>query len=191
MLPIRFAGYTPRGRPPELFSRYLVEPLIWRINPALEPEAIMRWVICLFVIVAASTMTRGDPPSTRPATRPTTNPAAIKEKLIGRQWLGPACGGNYTFHADGTFDVDAYTPGQNKLAGTWSVYVDRDAGTPVLAMTATSSDFRKRDPNGQEYEYLGHPRLFFITRFVGNEMSWREPGRDFEWLLEVRPRKRK
>ena len=34
-------------------------------------------------------------------------------------WKGPACGGDYTFSADGTFELRSFTPGGNTLTGTY------------------------------------------------------------------------
>jgi hypothetical protein len=34
--------------------------------------------------------------------------AALEQKLVG-SWAGPACGGDYTFRADGTFEVELYS----------------------------------------------------------------------------------
>ena len=45
---------------------------------------------------------------------------ALQQKLHG-VWKGPACGGDWTYKADGTFEVVHYSPGNNTLSGTWEV----------------------------------------------------------------------
>ena len=82
-------------------------------------------------------------------------PDTLQKKLLGT-WYGPDCGGDYTFHPDGTFDLHHFTPGQNTLTGTWSIRWD--ALPPTLVVTCQSSDFLKKDPTGTEYEFLGSHR---------------------------------
>ena len=79
-------------------------------------------------------------------------PVALKRKLHG-DWQGPACGGDYTFYPDGTFDCWHFSPGDNTLTGTWSLRWDELP--PKLLLTCKTSDFKKKDPSREEYEYLG------------------------------------
>src|SRR4051812_31802623 len=103
------------------------------------------------------------------AAAPATQPAnGIEGKLLGT-WYGPDCGGDYTFHADGTFDVASFTPGNNTLAGTWSIRWD--ALPPTLVITVTGSDFRKRDPTRPDYEFLNKPQEFKIVELNGEALA--------------------
>ncbi len=63
--------------------------------------------------------------------------AALERKLHG-QWKGGACLGDWTFRADGTFELRHYTPGNNKLTGTWEVRWN--ALPPTLMTTCKASD---------------------------------------------------
>jgi hypothetical protein len=62
---------------------------------------------------------------------------SLERKLHGK-WNGPACGGNWTFAADGTFEAEHYTPAGNVLTGTWEVRWD--ALPPTLIRTCKTSD---------------------------------------------------
>jgi hypothetical protein len=77
--------------------------------------------------------------------------AALEQKLLGT-WWGGACVGNYTFNADGTYQLRNFTPGNNTLTGAWSLRWD--ALPPTLVVTCKTSDFKVRDPNRKEYEYF-------------------------------------
>ena len=54
------------------------------------------------------------------ADKPQESQGALERKLHG-EWKGPACGGDWTYKADGTFNVVHYSPGGNTLSGTWEV----------------------------------------------------------------------
>ena len=73
--------------------------------------------------------------------------------MLHGEWKGGACVGDYTFNSDGTFELRHFTPGNNTLAGTWSLRWD--ALPPTLVLTSIASDFTKKDPSRKEYEYLG------------------------------------
>jgi hypothetical protein len=104
--------------------------------------------------------------------------AALEKKLLGA-WTGPACAGDYTFKADGTFDVRHFTPGGNTLSGTWSVRWD--ALPPTLVLTCTKSDFKQKDPSRAEYEYLGKARELKLVELNGDAFVYRLPNAKFEW----------
>lgn len=82
-------------------------------------------LIALLLSIAAASITAAKleaalpataPPQSIPASQPGTagkgaELATLEQKLLGT-WHGPACGGDYTFNPDGTFDVQHLTPGQ-------------------------------------------------------------------------------
>ena len=104
--------------------------------------------------------------------------AALERKLLGT-WLGPACGGDYTYHADGTFSVAYFTPGQNNLTGTWSIRWD--AIPPTLLLTYKTSDIRTQDPDRIEFEYLGKTREAKVHELNGESLVYRFPGDEWIW----------
>ena len=64
-------------------------------------------------------------------------PIDLERKLHG-VWYGPACGGDWTFGADGRFEVRHYSPGNKEFAGTWKVRWN--ALPPTLVLTCKTSD---------------------------------------------------
>lgn len=88
----------------------------------------------------------------RPETGKGDQLAALEKMLLGT-WDGPACGGDFTFNPDGTYELTSFTPGNNTLTGTWELRWD--AIPPTLVLTCKTSDLKKKDPTRQEYEYLG------------------------------------
>lgn len=64
-------------------------------------------------------------------------PTSLERQLLGA-WQGPACGGDWTYGADGTFYVQHYSPGNKKMVGTWEVRWN--AIPPTLVRTCKSSD---------------------------------------------------
>ena len=103
--------------------------------------------------------------------------AALERKLLGT-WHGPACGGDYTYSADGTFHVGYFTPGQNTLTGTWAIRWD--ALPPTLLLTYKTSDIRQNDPDRIEFEFLGKTREAKIHELNGESLVYRFP--DDEWI---------
>lgn len=75
--------------------------------------------------------------SAQTADKPKETPVALERMLHG-EWKGPACGGDWTFGADGNFEVQHYSPGGNQLAGTWEVRCN--ALPPTLVRTCKTSD---------------------------------------------------
>jgi len=65
-------------------------------------------------------------------------PSAAPERLLHGDWKGGACLGDWTFKADGSYDLRHYTPGNNHLTGTWKVRWD--ALPPTLVLTCKTSD---------------------------------------------------
>jgi len=93
---------------------------------------------------------------------------ALEQKLLGR-WKGPACGGDYTFNPDGTFDLQHYTPGNHTITGSWSVRWD--ALPPTLVLVCNKSD---------SPEYVGivlEPKLVELN---SEGFAYRFP--DTEWI---------
>jgi len=73
----------------------------------------------------------------RTADPPKESPVALERKLHG-EWKGGPCEGDWAFAPDGTYKVKNYSPGGNKLAGTWEVRWD--ALPPTLVLTCKTSD---------------------------------------------------
>jgi len=63
--------------------------------------------------------------------------AALEAKLHG-EWKGGACMGELTLRADGTFERRHYSPGNNRVTGTWAVAWD--VLPPTLTLTYKTSD---------------------------------------------------
>jgi hypothetical protein len=61
----------------------------------------------------------------------------IESKLIGT-WVGGPCVGSLQIMRDGRFERRGYSPGNNRLAGTWKV--KWDALPPTLVLDCTESD---------------------------------------------------
>ena len=81
-----------------------------------------------------------------PATQPVVHGgelAALEQKLLGTWWGGP-CVGNYTLHANGTYELRKFSPGNNTLTGTWSLRWD--SLPPTLVVTCKNSDFKATRP---------------------------------------------
>jgi uncharacterized protein (TIGR03067 family) len=75
--------------------------------------------------------------SAKTADNPREAPIA-PERMLHGAWKGPACGGDWTFGADGTFEVQHYSPGNNQLTGSWEVRWN--ALPPTLVRTCKTSD---------------------------------------------------
>lgn len=99
--------------------------------------------------------------------------SVLEKKLVGF-WAGGACMGDYTFHADGTYSVKNFTPGNNNIGGTWSL--DHDAAPPTLSMKCTISDFRKRGGDREEYEYFGKVLVVKIVQWESETLVCDHPG---------------
>src|SRR5258706_14899778 len=108
--------------------------------------------------------------------------AALEHKLL-RTWHGPACGGDFTFKADGTFDVRSFTPGQNVLTGTWSLRWD--ALPPTLLLTFKTSNFKKTYPNEPEYKYVGKTLEAKLLELSDGALAFKAPNTDWDWRGEL------
>ena len=106
------------------------------------------------------------------ADKPKEAPVDLERMLHG-EWKGGACVGDYTFNSDGTFELQHFTPGNNTLAGTWSLRWD--ALPPTLVLTCKTSDFTKKDPSRQEYEYLGKALEVKLTQLNDEDLAYQYP----------------
>jgi uncharacterized protein (TIGR03067 family) len=71
------------------------------------------------------------------ADKPKGAPVPLERKLHGG-WTGGPCDGDWTYRPDGTFQARHYSPGNNRLAGSWEVRWD--ALPPTLVRTCKTSD---------------------------------------------------
>lgn len=130
------------------FARCVSIALLLHIAPAAASAEKVK-------AVAATTARTQAAPATKPAgPGKGAELAALEQKLLGT-WRGGDCVGDYTFNADGTYELNHFTPGNNTLTGTWSLRWD--ALPPTLVVLCKTSDFKKTAPNWPEYEYLGKP----------------------------------
>jgi len=127
---------------------------------------------CLLIALLLPLATAA-PSAATPTTKPTRDLAALEQKILGF-WQGPACGGDYTFNPDGTFVMENFTPGQNRLTGTWSIRWD--ALPPTLLVTCKTSDFKKKVPDRAEYESLGKSREFKLLELNDKSLTYRWGG---------------
>jgi hypothetical protein len=127
----------------------------------------------------ASSSTAQTIPATKPAVAARGGKlAALEKKLVGT-WQGPDCGGDFTFNADGTFECRHYTPGQNIFTGTWSIHWD--ALPPTLLLTFKTSDYKKRDPSGPEYKYVGKTLEAKLLELSKDALAFRIPDTEWSW----------
>ena len=117
-----------------------------------------------------------DAPATNAAVAEKGNDLAALEQMLFGTWYGPDCGGDYTFHADGTFHVRRFSPGNNNLTGSWAIRWD--ALPPTLLLTYKTSDVKTRSPDWPEYEYLGKTREPKILELNGEILVYQFPGDD-------------
>jgi hypothetical protein len=75
--------------------------------------------------------------SAQTAVKPKDSAATLERKLLG-EWRGGACQGDWTFKADGTFELNHYSPGNLTLTGNWGVRWN--ALLPTLGVTFSASD---------------------------------------------------
>ena len=82
------------------------------------------------------------------AAEPPQEASAAIERLLHGPWKWGACLGDWTFNADGTYDLSHYTPAGLHLTGTWKL--TWDALPPTLSFTCKTSD----DPElvGKEWD---------------------------------------
>jgi len=73
-------------------------------------------------------------------------PVVLERTLCGT-WKGGACMGELTLGADGNFERTHYTPGNNRVTGTWEMRWN--ALPPTLCLTYLTSDAEDRLPVGR------------------------------------------
>ncbi|MFI5380183.1 MAG: hypothetical protein ACHRHE_12870 [Tepidisphaerales bacterium] len=128
---------------------------------------------------ASTTAPAQNVPATQPAAPAKGDAlAALEQKLLGT-WRGLPCEGNYTFNADGTYELENYTPGGITLTGTWSLRWD--ALPPTLLLTCKTSDIKKKFPDWPEYNYLGKTREVKLLELNDDTLAYRVPGAQGEW----------
>lgn len=103
---------------------------------------------------------------------------ALKEKLLGT-WYGPDCGGDYTFHSDGTFEMKRFTPGNNTLTGEWSIRWNELP--PTLVVVCKTSDIKKNDPERREYEHLNQPQELKLIELTAEDLALELPNPEQVW----------
>jgi hypothetical protein len=94
------------------------------------------------------------------------SPVALERKLHG-EWQGGACAGDWTFAPDGTYKVQRYSPGNNKLTGTWEVRWN--ALPPTLVLTRKTSDAPDRIKIGETLEVK-------LIQLDDEELAYQYPG---------------
>jgi hypothetical protein len=78
-------------------------------------------------------------------------PPAIETKLHG-EWKGGGCQGSLILRPNGRFERSGYTPGNNKLSGTWKARWDTKP--PTLVMKCDESDFAGNVGQTEEFVIL-------------------------------------
>ena len=102
----------------------------------------------------------------RSADKPKEPPVALEKKLHGA-WEadGLNCVGDLTLRADGTFERQHYSPGNNKLTGTWEVRWN--ALPPTLVLSCKTSD----DP-----DLVGKTSEVKLTQLDDETLAYQFPG---------------
>ena len=95
--------------------------------------------------------------------KPKETPITLERKLHG-QWESGPCVGELTLRPDGTFERSHYSPGGNKLTGTWAVRWN--ALPPTLSMTCEASD----EPN-----FVGKTSEFKLTQLDDDTLAYERP----------------
>jgi hypothetical protein len=111
--------------------------------------------------------------SARTADKPKESPAALERKLHG-EWIGGPCDGELVLGADGSFERRRYTPGDNKLTGSWELRWNALPPTLVLACrTSDDPDFVGKtsevrliqmDDEAIAYQYAGNEQVIRYER---------------------------
>jgi hypothetical protein len=97
----------------------------------------VRTLVTIVSGVLAFAFTSPCPALPAPTTTSFSELGAMELKLIGR-WVGPACGGDLIFRADGTYEWQHRGPGGTNSAGRWKLRWD--ALRPALTITCVTSD---------------------------------------------------
>jgi hypothetical protein len=105
----------------------------------------------IVILLAASLAFIASGQTARTEDKPKDPLAALEKKLQGAWENGGACIGELTLRADSTFERSRYSPGNNKLSGTWEMRWN--ALPPRLMLTCKASDERDRHSVGKTVEY--------------------------------------
>ncbi len=121
-----------------------------------------RMVLLLAVSLAFSTSAQ----TARTADKPKEPLVALEKKLHGA-WEADdmVCVGDLTLRADGTFERQHYSPGNNKLTGTWEVRWN--ALPPTLVLACKTSN----DP-----DFVGKTWEFKLTQLDDETLVCQFPG---------------
>jgi hypothetical protein len=148
------------------------------------------FLVAMFALPQLAASPAPTAPTSQPAARTTPAKtdalAALEKKLLG-PWKGPACAGDFTFKADGTYECRNFTPGNNTLTGEWSLRWD--AVPPTLVLLYKTSDFKKKDPTRPEYEYVGKPLELRVTELNDETFVYRFPDEKLGDWRNTRPEK--
>lgn len=102
----------------------------------------------------------------RTAGKPKEPPVALEKKLHGAWETDDMdCVGELTLRADGTFERQHFSPGSNKLTGTWEVRWD--ALPPTLVMSCNASN---------DADFVGRTWEFKVTRLDDENLAYQFPG---------------
>jgi hypothetical protein len=89
------------------------------------------------IALAASLLFTNSAYCQAPPNQPSDALAGLEQLLYGT-WKGPACGGDWNYKADGTFETVHFTPAGSRLTGTWKL--KWDSLPPILVRTCKTSD---------------------------------------------------
>jgi hypothetical protein len=120
-------------------------------------SALLFAVSLAFISSAQTARTTGKP----------QEPSVALEKKLHGAWEADDmdCVGDLTLRADGTFERQHYSPGNNKLAGTWEVRWN--ALPPTLVLTCKTSDY-----SGD----VGKTSEFKLTQLDDEYLAYEYPG---------------
>jgi hypothetical protein len=93
-------------------------------------------------------------------------PSALERKLHGK-WTGPACGGNLTLRANGSYEWTHYGPANQSLSGTW--VLRWDALPPTLIMTCKEADYVGSIGTVKEFKLIQLDNDTFTYRHEPND----------------------
>jgi hypothetical protein len=125
--------------------------------------------VAAFLLASFALTLRADPPQV--------------EKMLLGSWKGGACVGTLAFKADGTFERGGYSPGGNRLQGTWKM--NWDGLPPTLTLTCTQSDdpYFVGRPHAPRVLELANDRLSLI--YLSEKTAWPQgslDGSNGEWV---------
>ena len=123
-------------------------------------------MIRMLLLLAVSLAFITSAQTARTADKPKDPPVALEKKLHGA-WEADDmdCVGDLTLRADGTFERQHYSPGNNKLTGTWEVRWN--ALPPTLVLSCKTSD----DP-----DLVGKTSEVKLTQLDDQTLAYQFPG---------------